>query len=589
MLKFLQRQSKQQPAPEPTSGPTDGVSMSTPPAPQTLTPQSPQPDTLDVGSATGSTGPFDALTTADFEPQPGTLGAAAARKALSLIGQSRPRTMFFVSHPRTARHAIHVHALLVEQARSIPLSDALVVTADFADDQRLNVLRLPNEQAVRLATGVSESIEMLSVTIPAAFESDSYKVARLSLDEELRSGHDAAIDALKRRALAQNIGLLRTPLGYAVAPMHEGRVVSPEVFKALPNGLKAEVEAKLNSFENELSGVLENRTTLQQDYRARLRDLDREVASLAVRASLASVQTRFKEAPTVAAFLEALNRDLISNAALFITAGRHARGLARAPVEIALDTTLARYRIQVLGPAGSSSTVERPDGLERADLCGVAHPSQPVGHLKPAGLRAGAITRAGSGVVVIEANELMAQYSAWPLLKQAFRAASILPSDTTSPTGRATGIALPFDARLVVTGDQDDYHAWCTLDRDVARSVRLIKAFDATVPLTKDTEREFARVVSAIIAHAGLNAIEGAGIAVLLQHQTISGPGEPTLSTDLDAVGDIIELAAVQARSNGRQTMAAHDIRSGIEARANLPREDGQPLAASGGAAGVAS
>lgn len=545
MFKFLQRLEK--------SGVPLGAGE-----PAAIQDDAAPPDALARG------GTFEGKTSSDFEPQARVLGYDTARTALARLAHSKPCSIHFVSAPRTSGHVKAIAGLLTEQVATLAPSDAVVVAQSFERDGGVQILRLPADGAQRLAASVADAIEMLSVTLAAAFDADSYKVASIALEEELRSGHDGAIDALKRRAQAQNIGILRTPQGYAVAPMHEGRVVSADVFKALPDGLKSDVEAKLAAFENELSGVLSERTTLQHDYWSRLRELDREVASLTVRAALGPLTKEFAKSPAAAAYLEALGSDLTRNAALFVSAHQRAQGRARAPIEIASDPHLARFRLNVLAAGGSSVTA--PHGLGRASLCGVINTGG-RGQSVPDVICPGALLSAGSGFVVIDARELMAHSQAWPLVKRTLQSGSAHPLE--EPAGQVSDIAVPVAARVIVTGEMEDFVAWNKEDRDVARIVALVTAFEPKVALTAAIEREFASIVCAQIAGSGLQPFAGAAIAALMHERTDTAGGVPLLSTDLDALDEILVLADQSAKAQGLKVTEARDVLAALKQRAD--------------------
>ena len=558
MLKFLQRAPKSASALPIDSGVSGGDSGTS--AAPIVVPAG------NISPAKPSAEPFAGKTSADFESGQFMIGAEDARKALEELDRAKPRSLFFIAAPRTLRHAHSIRTLLAGKIPVLPASDAAVLAVDFADDDQLRVLRLARSDAQRLSRGVADAIEMLSITLPSAFDSDSARVARLALDEELRSGHDTSIDTLKRKALAQNIGLLRTPLGYAVAPMHEGRVVAADVFKALPDRLKADVEAKLEAFETELSGVLANRSQLQQDYCSRLRELDREVAGLAVRASLAELAATFAGHADAAAWLDALGTDLTRNASLFVSAARRAQGHSRAPIEIANDPTLSRYRVNVLGCVPS---LINPSGLDRCDLSGVVTASSDGGTLAPSNIRPGALIKAGGGFVVIDARDLLAHSGAWPMLRNALNSGFVTLADAANPATSTNGISLPFDARLIIAGDLNDYNAWCALDRDVAAQVRLIDAVPATIAVTPDTERAFASLVAAIVREDGLPPVDGAAMALLLKNHMDTS----LLRTDLETLGDDIARAAALAKSDNRNIVTAPDVLAAQKSRIKTASE----------------
>ena len=109
------------------------------------------------------------------------------------------------------------------------------------------------------------ALDELRNVLPARFESDDYQARRRAIDEQFRSGNEEALEGLSKKAQSQNIALLRTPTGFAMAPMHEGKVVKPEVFNALPEAMRRDVETKIAALEKELGQVLERLPRVRQE------------------------------------------------------------------------------------------------------------------------------------------------------------------------------------------------------------------------------------------------------------------------------------------------------------------------------------
>ena len=63
-----------------------------------------------------------------------------------------------------------------------------------------------------------------------------------------------------------------------MAPMHEGKVVKPEVFNALPEAMRKEVEHKIEALQRELEAILERMPKADKKRRADLSELNEEVA-----------------------------------------------------------------------------------------------------------------------------------------------------------------------------------------------------------------------------------------------------------------------------------------------------------------------
>lgn len=510
---------------------------------------------------------------ANLAPLHGPVGAAEAAKALNAVSASPPGSIFFLAAPETTGHRDGARELLRGLAADLPPGRTAVVVFDAAAEQ-LSALSLAADAAAGLVQGTSEAIEMLAITLPAAFESDSYRVSRMSLDEELRSGHDTAIDALKQRAASANIGLLHTPHGYALAPIHDGRVVAPEVVKALPEALKSEVDKKLAAFEVELNRALADRAQLQQSYAAARRDLDRDTASLAVRAALGPLFARFAPIPEIKSYLEALSADLIRNAALFLAAAdTPTPARPRAPAELAADPRLARFRAALASPAAAPAMgVVRLRAFDRASLIGEIR-KPPGSPAMPSCVEAGSLTRAGRGYALVSLDDLRADETAWPLLRQSLRAGSAVPMLDDGGRPRLSALELPVACRVLITGTAAQFHDWCARDPAIKQQVTLISLFEAALERSPDTERQLAQHAAAIAADLQLPPLDGETLAALITARSEKHRKGVMLSTDLDAVRAF--LSAYPPRSQaGEADMAGGEPQPETAARAPSAEDD---------------
>src|SRR3546814_17324520 len=77
-------------------------------------------------------------------------------------------------------------------------------------------------------------VDELRTAIPAAFESEDHRNRRQALEDGARERQETAFQALREKAEAQDIALIRTPTGFAFAPIADGAVMEPKAFNALP-------------------------------------------------------------------------------------------------------------------------------------------------------------------------------------------------------------------------------------------------------------------------------------------------------------------------------------------------------------------
>ena len=193
-----------------------------------------------------------------------------------------------------------------------------------------------------------ETIEELKTALPAIFEGDDYQTRRRAIDEEFRSVQESQLDHIAQKARGQSIALMRTPTGFAMAPMHEGKVIERPVFEALPKETQEDFESKIEALQKELQDALEQMPRGQKERRRRLMELNEEVAGHAVRQAIGDVEAEFADLPDITAHLEEARSDLIRNVGVFLSSGEDGEGMVSQPVDTVRDARFRRYLVNVV-------------------------------------------------------------------------------------------------------------------------------------------------------------------------------------------------------------------------------------------------
>src|SRR3546814_5193400 len=76
--------------------------------------------------------------------------------------------------------------------------------------------------------------------------------------------------------LAQDIALIRTPTGFAFAPIADGAVMEPKAFNALPQEERQRIEGEIEKLQGELQDVVKLIPGWATEHRDALRELRSE-------------------------------------------------------------------------------------------------------------------------------------------------------------------------------------------------------------------------------------------------------------------------------------------------------------------------
>jgi lon-related putative ATP-dependent protease len=516
-------------------------------------------------------------TTDELHPITGLIGQDRALKAIQFATgiKSYDFNMFVLGPPASGKTtAVKDH--LGPKAAEAPTPSDWAYVYNFENPNRPKALQLPHGRARVLAKGMVAALDELRSVLPVLFEGEDYQARRRAIDEQFRSGQEEAFEALNAKAQAQNIALLRTPTGFTMAPMHEGKVVKPEVFNALPEAMRREVEIKIENLQKELAAILERMPKADKKRRAQLSDLNQEVAEHAVAEALDDLNASFTDVPAAADFLEATGKDLVRNVGLFLGSGEEENAIVRQPVDTARDARFRRYMVNVM--VGNSDG--RPSGVPVVEELNPTYGNLVgrVEHIAQMGtlvtdfllIKAGALHRANGGFLLMDARRLLLSPFAWEGLKRAIKSREIRIEQPMETTGFISTQSLdpdpiPLDIRVVLFGNRELYYLLAAYDPDFSRLFKVQADFDDTIERSSENDNAYARLIASIVKQHGLKPVDAAGVARLIDEGARLADDREKLSIEIGRIADIVREADYWSSQAKRKITSRQDVERAIE------------------------
>ncbi len=268
-------------------------------------------------------------TTADLHPVDGLIGQQRAMDAIDFGTRiDKPGFNLFVIGPPGARMQDAVKALLVEEARKRPSPCDWIYVNNFHDGDKPIAIDLPAGRARKFAAAMHELIDDLKAALPAVFQSEDYQTRRAAIDESFQRKQGSAFSALREKAAAKSIVIVRTPFGFALAPSENDKVVPPEQFHAWPEAKRKAVQEVIQSLERELEHIVRHIPQWERERRDEIRKLNRETAKFAVDQQIEEGKACFLDLPRIVEHIERARADLIDNVAPFVVKSEEDAGEA---------------------------------------------------------------------------------------------------------------------------------------------------------------------------------------------------------------------------------------------------------------------
>lgn len=519
-------------------------------------------------------GALDFQTTSDLDGTAIDLGQARALEALDFGSRiARSGYNLFVMGPAGSAARDIVGQRLEAKASHEALPSDWVYVNNFDTANKPIALELPPGRAVELRDSMAELIDDLSAALPAVFESEDYRNRRESVDEDFQGGQEEAFKALGEKARERGAAILRTPMGFAVAPLKDGKVVKPEEFEGLPESEQKAMQETIADIQNDLQELMRAAPKLEKERREAIRKIDRETAMVAVGQSIDAVRDRFPDLPDVLAYIEAARTALVEQASLFLVA--EADGQGGIPTPGRPDGRFDAFTVNVL--------VSHPKGSGAAPVVHEDHPTLPnlvgrIEHVAHQGalitnfslIKPGALHRANGGYLMLDARQLLSEAFAWPALKRVLRAGCIRIVNPGEYLGLATTVSLepdpiPLNVKVVIFGERMHYYLLLALDPDMRELFKVVADFEDAVDWTAESERDFARFLGALCTRDGLLPLDTSAVARMVEHAARQAGDARKLSLEVEPLADRLRESDFIARKDGRLLVTGDDVERAIQ------------------------
>ncbi len=514
-------------------------------------------------------------TTAEIEGADSLLGQRRALDAIEFGTRINAQgfNLFVIgANGVRPRHAIERALRDAVSGRKRP-SDWVYVN-NFADPRKPVAIELPGGRAGEFRDGMHALVDDLKTALPAVFQSEDYQTRRSAIDQTFQLKQAEGFSAMQEKAAAQDIAILRTPMGFALAPVRDGKPIPPDEFRNWPEEKRKDVQEVIAQLEKDLEHVVRRVPQWETERRDEIRKLNRETARVAIGQFIDRTKQRFADVPKILAHLEAIRTDLIENVAMFVikNEGEEEQQSPQLP-----EAPFDRYAVNVLvgqsGPEGSVPIVEELHPTLGNLLGSIEY----VSHHGVLGtnfrlIKAGAIHRANGGFLLLDARSVLTEPFSWAALKRTLRQREIRIEDLGRFIGFTSTVSLepdpiPLDIKVVLFGDRLLYYLLAAFDPDVAEHFKVLADLEDDIDRSPATEAAHARMIAALTRRRSLKPVDRAGTALLIEHAARLADHANKLTLGIDQLEDILAEADFLATKAGRAVVARADIASAIEKR----------------------
>jgi len=516
---------------------------------------------------------FEFQTTDDLEDLQEFLGQARALDAVRFGIRIRRDgyNLYVIGPPGVGKRTI-VQSFLEQKSASEDQPSDWCYVNNFEDSHKPNVLELPAGRGAEFVRDMEKLIDDLRTSIPAALESDDHKDRRQEIEKAAKGHQEKTFKELSEKAASKGVQVIRTPSGFALAPVRDGEALSPEEYEDLPVEEKGRIQQVVEELQEELKELVEKAPQLKRDTRDKVKEVNRKATSIAVRGLFATLKKRYAKLPKVVEHLEAVRSDVVDNVDEFSPAEDEPAALLGVAKQ--RRSPLEDYRVNLI--VDNSKTEGAPVIYEEhpsfQNLLGRVEYEQHMGtlvtgftHIKP-----GALHRANGGYLVIEAIRLFQQPYAWEGLKRALYGKHIRVQSLAEELSLISTVSLepepiPLDVKIALLGGRMLYYMLYQHDHDFAELFKVAADFEEQMDCSPENCLLYAKLIATLIHREKHRPFDRTAVARVIEQSARVASDSEKLTTHMRTVADLIREADYWAREAESESVTEVHVQEAID------------------------
>jgi lon-related putative ATP-dependent protease len=524
---------------------------------------------------------FSFDTTDDLPDLDGFIGQERAIEAIRFgVRIDRPGYNIFALGPMGAGKNTLVHRYAQARAAEEPPPDDWCYVNNFDQTSKPRALRLPAGKGKQFSQDMKHLVEELQTTLSSAFESEEYQARRQALEAEFQERQQESLKDIQEQAKERGLALLRTAGGLVFAPLKEdGSVLEPEEYEKLDEEKKQHLQSEVEVMQERLQKVLYQVPRWEREFRQRLRDLNREVASFVLKDLLDDIRTSYAEVPAVIEHLDHVQADVLENLQ-FILGGGGGGGSDDEPSamlqSMRAGAATRRYQVNLLVDSSDSegAPVIYASNPSYLNLIGRVEQMAQMGALITdfTLIKPGLLHEANGGYLILDAIKVLSSPYAWAGLKRALQFGEIRIESPYEMLSLTSTVSLepepiPLDVKIIMMGERRLYYLLAAYDPDFAELFKVAADFDDEFVWDEESQRLYAQLIGAIVRREQLKPFDRLAVARIIEQSARLVSDSERLTARIQNVVDLMEEADYWADEDDAQTVGVQHVQQAIDAQ----------------------
>jgi len=512
---------------------------------------------------------FEFETTADIEPLDQVIGQERAVRAINFGLEMKCRGYhIFVTGPEGTGKTTIVQEIVGKAAKALPTPPDWCMVNNFEDAYRPRPICVKTGYAARFARSLNRLVSDLKIRLPKEFEADEFREKVVEIKQRYAEQKKIQLAELDRSAQGKNLKVEKTTAGYQTIPMDGDAPFTQESFEALSDQQRAEMEATVQAFQDEIQKTVQALNRLNHDQHKELQQLAAALIRFVVKSRLDLIRESYSDQSEIMAFLDDLEKDMAENVAFFLPPKPSVAGSEDTADPPRPQEALNRYNVNVL--QDHSRTTGAPVVFEPnptfQNVFGRIEKKAFMGTLVTdfTMIQSGSLLEANGGFLILEVESVLADAQVWETLKRSLQNRQVCIEDTTQNLGLGTAslrpAPIPLDVKVILLGAYEPFQILQNYDSKFNKLFRVRADFDHEVKRSDEAITLYARFIARVCRDACLRPFTAGGVAAVVEYGEKAIDSKSKLSLRFGMIVGIIKEANHWAGKTGADRVAAEHV-----------------------------
>ena len=517
---------------------------------------------------------FPFTVTSELDDLSEIIGQSRALDSLEFgIGIKKEGFNLFVLGPHGMGKHTMVRNYLEQQAESMSVPDDWCYVNNFQQPHMPVAICLPAGKGQEFCKDMDQLLEDLLVSLPQAFETDVYRSKVSEIQDNFEKQREDTVIALDKEAEENHIRLMRSPSGYVLAPVKDGKPLNPKEFDALPESEREALQEKMAILEEKLNKFLQKVNQGMRSVRQKIKQLNQEVAIFAVGHLVDSLKSKYGDVDKIVQYLDDVQNDVVEHLEEFRNP-RSKREFLGMQIEETAD--FRRYKVNLLVDNSKlqGAPVIYDDNPMYHSLVGrIEHLSQ-IGTLVTdfSLIKPGLLHLANGGYLILDARKLLTQAYSWEGLKRALASQQIRIQSLAELFSLVSTVSLqaepiPLDIKIVLIGERLLYYLLMEYDPEFLGLFKVAADFEDDIERSEENNLLYARMIATLERKEELLSFDRSAVARIIEFSARKAENSEKLTANMLSIVDLMREADYIARRGDVKVITKEHMQLAIQAQ----------------------